>query len=235
MIDKQQFENLVRNPGKLSLATIPQLEALLEKFPYCQTAHLLYLRNLKVSHNINFKQQLRITAAYAADRAVLRKQIEIPGDVQRTPSTEEKAKTTTSRGVADVHPKQSATLDEEADQSAEEITPTEPEQRGYNTNFTPEQERRKDAEPARTNEEEAPPHDKSSEQGTLTNAIHHAPEDAEQVENVGYPYSEEEDEPKMEERLQSDRKSKRSKQIEQLRKELEELRAEKEKMEGIIN
>ncbi|MEA3503631.1 MAG: hypothetical protein U9R32_00325 [Bacteroidota bacterium] len=72
MINKQQFENLVKASDKLDLSTIPMLDKLLSEFPYCQTIHLLYLKNLKKEKNIHYRNQLKIAAAYASDRRVLR-------------------------------------------------------------------------------------------------------------------------------------------------------------------
>lgn len=235
MIDKQQFENLVRDPGKLSLATIPQLEALLERFPYCQTAHLLYLKNLKISHNINFKKQLRITAAYAADRAVLRKRIEKPGEIQHTPTPEE-VKATASGDSEAAQKEKTSGVAVDTEQPSKKSFPEQQEQERHDVNIQKEREESKEQEPVgKSQETESFSREKSAERSSLTDSLRHAPHDAGQVENVGYPYREERDEQHAEERLQNDRKSKRRQQIEQLRKELEELRAEKEKMESIIN
>lgn len=72
MITKQHIEKYITDPGQLSLSTIPELEKLLEAFPYFQTAQLLYVKNLHKEHNIHYNHQLRVAAAYAGDRAILK-------------------------------------------------------------------------------------------------------------------------------------------------------------------
>jgi hypothetical protein len=47
------------------------LDLLIRNFPYCQTSHLLYTKSLYDKKNINFSNQLKITAAYVPDRSVL--------------------------------------------------------------------------------------------------------------------------------------------------------------------
>ncbi len=76
MMNKQQLEKYITHPENLSLSTIPDMEKLVEAFPYFQTAHLLYVKNLGKEHNIHFNQQLRLAAAYAGDRAILKKLLE---------------------------------------------------------------------------------------------------------------------------------------------------------------
>lgn len=234
MIDKQKFENLVRDPANLNLANIPQLEKLLERFPYCQTAHLLYLKNLKIAHNINFKQQLRIAAAYAGDRAVLRKLIEVPEQKRETTPHFTEAKT-------------------DRKMEAPEEKPPEPQQdnqkepRPY---IEPEEVRRK--EPSKEKEKassidtktfnEKGPQSESeettskepAENNKLSESVSISSDQSERVESVGYPYREDTSEESQRKIHKEDRQSKRRKQIEQLREELDELKAEKEKIEKLI-
>lgn len=76
MINKQILEKYITQPDYLDLSTIPELEKLVETFPYFQSAHLLYVKNLLKEHNIHYNQQLRKAAAYAGDRAMLKNLVE---------------------------------------------------------------------------------------------------------------------------------------------------------------
>lgn len=76
MINKQLLEKYITHPENLSLSTIPDMEKLVETFPYFQSAQLLYVKNLRKEHNIHYNQQLRIAAAYAGDRAMLKQLLE---------------------------------------------------------------------------------------------------------------------------------------------------------------
>lgn len=233
MIDKQNFEKWVRNPDKLNLSTIPQLEKLLEQFPYCQTAHLLYLKNLKIAGNINFKQQLRITAAYAGDRAVLRKLIEVPGKKDESSKQEAKEPFTAGKEKADVEEK---AKDKEPGESREPEkegeSVTEPE-----AQTPPAGEASVETQPAAKEEKPLGKQDTGSEQShksDLSETVKESSGETTPVGNVGYPYREDSAEEKNTAGDHNQRQTKRRKQIEQLREELEELREEKEKIEKLI-
>ncbi|MCF8230953.1 MAG: hypothetical protein K9J27_02100 [Bacteroidales bacterium] len=235
MIDKQNFENLVRDPDKLNLSTIPQLEKLLEQFPYCQTAHLLYLKNLKVVHNINFKQQLRVAAAYAGDRAVLRKLIEVPGEkakrakkAAKEPSAAGKENAgDESTGVEekpeDTH--QKATLEPGEDSKTSESEPP--------VNKT--QAETQDVSHKKEAQEKQETTSEPSQRSRLSESMKESSGEAAPTGNVGYPYREETPEERNASQAPGQRRTKRREQIEQLRKELEELREEKEKIEKLIS
>ena len=59
------------DPTSLNERTLGELREILEEYPYFQTAHLLYIRNLQMESNFRFAGQLKISAAYATDRTVL--------------------------------------------------------------------------------------------------------------------------------------------------------------------
>jgi len=48
-----------------------ELKALLDEFPYFQSARALYLKGLKNQNSFKYNNELKITAAYTADRTVL--------------------------------------------------------------------------------------------------------------------------------------------------------------------
>ena len=232
MIDKQSFENLVRNPDKLNLSTIPQLEKLIEQFPYCQTAHLLYLKNLKIAGNINFKQQLRIAAAYAGDRAMLRKLIEVPGKREEKPKKESKEPFATGKekvGVEEKPMDKEPGGTQEPENKNESVTEPKPQ-------TPPAGKASNESEPA--TKEEKPQKEKSGteqfQKSDLSETIKEGSGRADPMGNVGYPYREDTSEERQDGGEHNQRQTKRHKQIEQLREELDELRQEKEKIEKLI-
>ena len=67
-MNPQQFFNFMQSPESLSADSITLLESLLKEFPYFQTAHLLYLKNLHNTSNIHYHQQLKLAAAHTGSR-----------------------------------------------------------------------------------------------------------------------------------------------------------------------
>jgi hypothetical protein len=71
-MNRLQFEYFITFPDRLDMESLPLMEELLNDYPYCQTAHLLYAKNLFSERHVHFRDQLGITAAYACDRGVLK-------------------------------------------------------------------------------------------------------------------------------------------------------------------
>lgn len=69
-------------PEKVQSREISELKEVLEHFPYFQTAHLLYTKGLHNLNSIQYNNQLKKTAAYAADRKVLHRLITKKQDEQ---------------------------------------------------------------------------------------------------------------------------------------------------------
>ncbi len=65
------LQELIIDPGKLNRDTLYELRNILARYPYFQTARLLYLKNLYILHDITFGSELRKAALYVADRRVL--------------------------------------------------------------------------------------------------------------------------------------------------------------------
>ena len=65
------LQELITDPGKLNRDTLYELRNILARYPYFQTARLLYLKNLYILHDITFGSELRKAALYVADRRVL--------------------------------------------------------------------------------------------------------------------------------------------------------------------
>lgn len=66
------FEAYIDDPALLDTSATDLLKNILVEYPYCQSAHILYARNLKNLKHIAYSTQLRVAAAYAGNRAVLK-------------------------------------------------------------------------------------------------------------------------------------------------------------------
>jgi len=234
MIDKQKFESLVKNPDGLSLATIPQLEKLLEKFPYCQTAHLLYLKNLKTAHDIDFKQQLRVAAAYAGDRSVMRKLIEQDSGKAAKSSYQPSEKTVEQKKESAGEEKSSEEISYQDNTHAAQKAGTI--EARSNAMQSGENEQQDFSGETQQVSEERKEISEQSKAGSLSlsDSIEKSKDKTSEVETPGYPYRENPSERKYSVWHNESRQSRRKKQLEQLRKELDELKAEKDKIEKLI-
>ena len=70
-MNRTQFASYMDNPHTLSANDSVLLAELLKNFPYFQTAHLLYAKGLHNQNSIHYNNQLKITAAFAANRKIL--------------------------------------------------------------------------------------------------------------------------------------------------------------------
>ena len=70
MIQQRLYE-WIKHPELLDRESLYELRALLARYPYFQTARLLYLKNLFLLHDITFGEELRRAALYIADRRIL--------------------------------------------------------------------------------------------------------------------------------------------------------------------
>lgn len=74
-MNRQQFVKYIQNPDLLNGETLSSIPDLVEDYPYCQSAQILYTLNLYKEENIKFSNQLKIAAAYASDRRILKHHI----------------------------------------------------------------------------------------------------------------------------------------------------------------
>jgi tetratricopeptide (TPR) repeat protein len=74
-MNRQQFINYIQKPAELNANSLPQLENLVKEYPFFQTADTLLALNFFVENHIKFNEQLKIAAAYAPDRKVLKQQL----------------------------------------------------------------------------------------------------------------------------------------------------------------
>ena len=68
---RDQILKCIDDPSILKERTLGELREILDEFPYFQTAHLLYIRNLQTENNFRYSTQLKITAVQATDRTIL--------------------------------------------------------------------------------------------------------------------------------------------------------------------
>ena len=75
-MNQTTFEELINDSGLLNKDTLSELEELLKEYPFCQTFHLLYAKNLYQQKHIRYNQQLKVAAAVVGDRTRLKHYIE---------------------------------------------------------------------------------------------------------------------------------------------------------------
>jgi len=70
-LNKQEFTYLLSNPGKITGHQTGAVNAIIEAYPYFQSARALYLKGLKNQESFKYNQELKKTAAYTTDRSIL--------------------------------------------------------------------------------------------------------------------------------------------------------------------
>lgn len=75
-----RFESLLANPSLLDHESLGELEQLTRDLPYFQIAQMMLAANMRKSESIRYNAQLKIAAAYAGDRGILRKLIQNAGE-----------------------------------------------------------------------------------------------------------------------------------------------------------
>lgn len=65
------IKELIEDPSKLTADTLPELKALVEKYPFFQVARLLYIANLYKLHSKEFGAELRKASVFVPDRKAL--------------------------------------------------------------------------------------------------------------------------------------------------------------------
>ena len=70
-MNKDVFNSYVTDPSKMDAGSTAGLKDLILQYPYFQTAHLLYLKNLYDEKNIGYSGQLKVAAVYANSRKKL--------------------------------------------------------------------------------------------------------------------------------------------------------------------
>ena len=75
-MNQQRLYEWIKHPEQLNRETLYELRTLLARYPYFQTARLLYLKNLFLLHDISFGEELRRAALYINDRSMLFRLVE---------------------------------------------------------------------------------------------------------------------------------------------------------------
>ena len=90
---QQCLNDWIKHPEKLDRETLYELRTLLARYPYFQTARLLYLKNLFLLHDISFGEEFRRAALSIADRRILFSMVEgekyLLKSLEKQPSTED--------------------------------------------------------------------------------------------------------------------------------------------------
>ena len=68
---QQRLQQWIEHPEWLDKESLYELKRLLERYPYFQTARILYLKNLFLLHDPSFQEELRKGALFVADLSVL--------------------------------------------------------------------------------------------------------------------------------------------------------------------
>ncbi|WAC01560.1 hypothetical protein N7U66_16590 [Lacinutrix neustonica] len=70
-MDKGTYTELLRKPKLVTKSQTENLKAVVDAFPYFQSAGALYLKGLKNTESFKYNQALKTTAAYTTDRSIL--------------------------------------------------------------------------------------------------------------------------------------------------------------------
>ena len=70
-MSRDQMMRYLDDPSSLNERTLGELREILDEYPYFQSAHLLYIRNLQHESSFRFSGQLKTAATYVTDRTVL--------------------------------------------------------------------------------------------------------------------------------------------------------------------
>ena len=70
-MNTSDFTYLLHNPSALDKDKVSEMSAIIDEFPYFQSARAIYLKGLKDLGSFKYNQELKTTAAYTTDRSVL--------------------------------------------------------------------------------------------------------------------------------------------------------------------
>lgn len=89
-MNREEFISYIKNPARLDKTSLSEINELLEEFPYFQSGHLLFLKNLHTLDHIRFAGQLKKSAAYLANREILYRLLYDYSDLEAEDNVEEK-------------------------------------------------------------------------------------------------------------------------------------------------
>ena len=70
-MNTSNFTQLLQNPQHISANQVSDIRAIIDEFPYFQSARSIYLKGLKNQGSFKYNQELKTTAAYTTDRSIL--------------------------------------------------------------------------------------------------------------------------------------------------------------------
>lgn len=76
IVDKETFNNLVKNPNRLGTDLIPTLEATIKAFPYCQINYSLLAKASSIFGTEELEKTKPLAATYALSRVALQNLVE---------------------------------------------------------------------------------------------------------------------------------------------------------------
>ena len=123
------FTYLLNHPQDISTEQVPSVTAVIEEFPYFQSAKALYLKALKNKESFKYNAQLKQTAAYTTDRSVLFEFITSPVFLQnkiseQIKSNKEHLKAIEIDSFEDISVNKSVIIDEALKQHLKDSAPT---------------------------------------------------------------------------------------------------------------
>lgn len=66
-----EFITLLQNPSQVTSSQTRALDAIVEQFPYMQSARAMQLKGLKDANSFSYNKELKMTAAHTVDRSIL--------------------------------------------------------------------------------------------------------------------------------------------------------------------
>ncbi|MFD2517812.1 hypothetical protein [Salinimicrobium flavum] len=68
---KEEITYLLQNPAAISFGQTGAIREIIDQYPFFQAARAVYLKGLKNANSLHYNKELKVTAAYTTDRAVL--------------------------------------------------------------------------------------------------------------------------------------------------------------------
>lgn len=66
-----QLSYIIKHSSEVTFSQAEELKELCQKYPYCGTVHLLYLKSLAVGQSVSFEEELNRLASHVSDRETL--------------------------------------------------------------------------------------------------------------------------------------------------------------------
>jgi len=120
-MNREEFISYIKDPARLDKSSLSEINELLEEFPYFQSGHLLFLKNLHKLDHIRFAGQLKKSALFVANREILYRLLFDNNDPQVEEKVEEEILPETQLSASDPEKKSL----QEASQDKDEETATE--------------------------------------------------------------------------------------------------------------